>query len=43
MEVLRKRKPADGLLCGRCRKALVAFEVMEVRPVELGRAASRRR
>ena len=41
MEVLRKRKPADGLLCARCRKPLIAFEVLEVRPVELGRAASR--
>jgi predicted SprT family Zn-dependent metalloprotease len=41
MEVLRKRKPAANLVCARCRKPLVAFEVVEMRPVELGRAALR--
>jgi predicted SprT family Zn-dependent metalloprotease len=39
MEVLRKRKPAPNLVCARCRKPLVAFEVIEMRPVELNRAA----
>ena len=43
MEVLRKKKPAANLLCARCRKPLVAFEVVEVRPVELARAALGRR
>jgi predicted SprT family Zn-dependent metalloprotease len=43
MELLRKRKPSANLICARCRKALVAFEVVEIRPVELERAASRRR
>jgi predicted SprT family Zn-dependent metalloprotease len=42
MEVLRKKRPAPNLLCARCRKPLVAFEVLEMRPVELGRAALRR-
>jgi predicted SprT family Zn-dependent metalloprotease len=42
MEVLRKKKPAPNLLCARCRKPLAAFEILETRPVELGRAASRR-
>ncbi|MBV9439464.1 MAG: SprT-like domain-containing protein [Candidatus Eremiobacteraeota bacterium] len=41
-EVLRKRRPSPNLVCARCRKPLVAFEVVELRPVELGRAASRR-
>jgi predicted SprT family Zn-dependent metalloprotease len=43
MEVLRKRKPSPNLLCARCRKALVVFEVVEMRPVELSPAASRSR
>jgi len=43
MEVLRKKKPASNLLCARCRKPLVAFEVVEMRPVELARAALGRR
>jgi predicted SprT family Zn-dependent metalloprotease len=42
MEVLRKRKPSENLVCARCRKPLTAFEVLEMRPVEIGRAASRR-
>lgn len=41
MEVLRKKKPSPNLICARCRKPLVAFEVVEMRPVELARAASR--
>jgi hypothetical protein len=39
MEVLRKRRPSPHLICARCRKPLLAFEVVEMRPVELGRAA----
>jgi predicted SprT family Zn-dependent metalloprotease len=42
MEVLRKKKPAPNLLCARCRKPLIAFEILETRAVELSRAASRR-
>ncbi|BDE05795.1 hypothetical protein WPS_10710 [Vulcanimicrobium alpinum] len=41
MEVLRKKKPAPNVVCARCRKELVAFEVVEIKPVELQRAASR--
>jgi hypothetical protein len=41
MEVLRKKKPSPHLICARCRKPLIAFEVVEMRPVELGQAASR--
>ena len=41
MELLRKRKPAPNLVCARCRKPLTVFEVVEIRPIELGRAASR--
>ena len=41
MELLRKRKPAPNIVCARCRKHLIVFEVVEMRPVELGRAASR--
>ena len=41
MEVLRKRKPSPHVMCARCRKHLVVFEVVEVRPVELQRAARR--
>jgi predicted SprT family Zn-dependent metalloprotease len=41
MEVLRKRKPAPNVVCARCRKSLAVFEVVEMRPVELGRAALR--
>ncbi|HTJ28232.1 MAG TPA: SprT-like domain-containing protein [Candidatus Limnocylindria bacterium] len=41
MELLRKRKPSPNLICARCRKALVAFEVTEMKPVELDRAAFR--
>ena len=41
MEVLRKKKPSPHLVCARCRKQLVAFEVVEMRPVEWGRAALR--
>jgi predicted SprT family Zn-dependent metalloprotease len=43
MELLRKRKPSPHLMCARCRKPLVAFEVIEMRPVELGRAALARK
>ena len=43
MEVLRKKKPAPNLVCARCRKAVIAFEVVEMRPLELDRAASRAR
>jgi predicted SprT family Zn-dependent metalloprotease len=39
MEVLRRRKPSPHLMCARCRKPVVAFEVVEMRQVELGRAA----
>jgi len=42
MEVLRKRKPSPHVMCARCRKSLAVFEVVEMRPVELHRAASRR-
>jgi predicted SprT family Zn-dependent metalloprotease len=41
MELLRKKKPSPNLICARCRKSLVAFEIVEVRPIELERAASR--
>jgi hypothetical protein len=41
MELLRKCKPSPHLLCARCRKPLVAFEVIEMRPVKLGTATSR--
>ena len=41
MEVLRKKKPSANLVCARCRKPLIAFEVVEMRPVELARAAFR--
>ena len=40
MELLRKRKPAPNIVCARCRKSLAVFEVVEMRPVELSRAAS---
>jgi len=43
MEVLRKRKPPAHLMCARCRKSLLVFEVMEMRPVELAHAANRKR
>jgi hypothetical protein len=43
MEALRRRKPAPNLLCAKCRKSLVVFEVTEMREIELGRAANRRR
>ena len=41
MEVLRKRKPSPNVVCARCRKALVAFEITAMEPVELVRAAHR--
>jgi predicted SprT family Zn-dependent metalloprotease len=41
MEVLRKKKPSPNIICARCRKSLVAFEIVEMKPVELVRAASR--
>lgn len=41
MEVLRRKKPSPNLICARCRRPLLAFEVTEMRPVELQRAASR--
>ena len=41
MEVLRKKRPSPHLICARCRQPLIAFEVVEVRPIELGQAASR--
>lgn len=43
MELLRKRKPPANALCGRCRKGLTVFEVVELREVTLARAASRAR
>jgi predicted SprT family Zn-dependent metalloprotease len=43
MELLRKRKPPANLVCARCRKSLLVFEVVEMRPVELAQAASRTR
>jgi predicted SprT family Zn-dependent metalloprotease len=42
MEVLRKRKPQPHLMCARCRKVLVVFEVTEMRQIDtLQRAANR--
>ena len=38
-EGLRKRKPPAGMRCGHCRRAIVAFEVVEMREVELARAS----
>jgi predicted SprT family Zn-dependent metalloprotease len=43
MELLRKKKPSPNLVCARCRKPLIAFEVVEMRPVELSPAARGRR
>ncbi len=43
MEALRRRKPAPSLLCARCRRSLLVFEVTELREVELGRAANAKR
>jgi predicted SprT family Zn-dependent metalloprotease len=43
MELLRKKKPSPNLVCARCRKPLIAFEVVEMRPVELSPAARARR
>jgi len=39
VEALRKRKPSPNLRCARCRRPIAVFEVVEIRPVELGRAA----
>ena len=41
LEALRKRKPPSNARCGRCRRAIVVFEVVETREVTLERAASR--
>jgi len=41
MEVLRKKKPGPNIVCARCRKGLSVFEIVEMRPVEMQRAASR--
>jgi predicted SprT family Zn-dependent metalloprotease len=43
MELLRKRKPPANLVCARCRKSLLVFEVVEMKPVEPAQAASRTR
>jgi predicted SprT family Zn-dependent metalloprotease len=42
-EVLRKRKPPAHVRCARCRRQLIAFEVVEMREVSLERAAARSR
>ncbi len=42
MEVLRKRRPSPHVMCARCRKHLVVFEVVEMRPIELQTAARSR-
>ncbi len=43
MEVLRKRRPPANIMCARCRRSLVVFEVVEMREVEPATAASRSR
>lgn len=43
LEALRKRKPPAHARCARCRRAIVVFEVVELREVSLERAASRAR
>ena len=42
LEVLRRRRPAPHIMCARCRKGLTVLEVVEVREVELLRAAHRK-
>lgn len=42
-EALRKRKPPAHARCARCGKSIVVYEVVEMRPVTLERAASRKR
>ncbi len=42
MEVLRKRKPQPHLMCARCRKVLVVFEVTEMRRIETVPQVARR-
>jgi predicted SprT family Zn-dependent metalloprotease len=41
MEVLRKRKPPANVMCARCRRSLSVFEVVELREITPGIAASR--
>lgn len=41
MEVLRKRKPPVNVMCARCRRSLTVFEVVELREITPGIAASR--
>lgn len=43
MELLRRRKPPENAVCGRCRHSLLVFEVVELREVEPARAARRGR
>jgi predicted SprT family Zn-dependent metalloprotease len=43
MELLRRRKPPANLVCGRDRKPLAVFEIVELREVEPARAAHGRR
>jgi predicted SprT family Zn-dependent metalloprotease len=43
MEVLRKKRPSPHLICAKCRKPLMAFEVTEMQPIELRPAAHRGR
>jgi predicted SprT family Zn-dependent metalloprotease len=38
-EALRKRKPPAGMRCAYCRRSIVAFEVVEMREVQLARAS----
>lgn len=42
-ELLRKRKPPANAVCARCRKPFAIFEIVEMRPVEPAKAASRGR
>ncbi len=42
MELLRRRKPPENLVCRRDRRALTVFEIVELREVEPARAARRR-
>ncbi len=43
MELLRRRRPPPNVVCARCRTSLALFEIVEMRPLELQRAASRAR
>jgi predicted SprT family Zn-dependent metalloprotease len=41
LEVLRKRKPPAHIMCARCRRSLIVFEVVELREITPARAAVR--